>query len=251
MSDHRKLAGNLTNSLELALPPVAVAFSDDVPSGVAPFDGAVPAGCTFWEKAAARVFATSAADHELCAIGVHTHNLAAPSSSHAGELQEALKAMAGLDYVRAEEVTAIPFVQRRAKHVIYGPLADFPIAPEVVLLFAHARQGLIISEAAARVDGGAPAAMGRPACAVIPQVVNRGNAALSLGCCGARAYIGAMSDAVALWALPAAKLDRYGKEIQTLAAANQTLATFHARRKEDVDAGKRPTVRESLARLSS
>ena len=32
-------------------------------------------------------------------------------------------------------------------------------------------------------------AMGRPACAVVPQAINSGQAALSLGCCGARAYL--------------------------------------------------------------
>jgi len=159
--------------------------------------------------------------------------------------------MNDLDYVRPEEVAAIPVIKREVKHVVYGPLADFPLDPEVVLLFAHARQGLILSEAIARVDQGSPLAMGRPACAVVPQVVNHGNAAMSLGCCGARAYLDAMTDSVAMWALPASKLDRYCAEIAVLAHANKTLATFHSRRREDVESGKRPTVRQSLERLSS
>ncbi|HMF47871.1 MAG TPA: hypothetical protein VK603_04465, partial [Candidatus Saccharimonadales bacterium] len=78
-----------------------------------------------------------------------------------------------------------------------------------------------------------------------------GNAALSLGCCGARAYLDALTDAVSLWALPASKLQRYCGEIATLARANKTLTTFHLRRREDVEAGKQPTVRQSLERLSS
>src|SRR5215475_10316357 len=94
----------------------------------------------FWQEAATRTFVTSAKDHELCAIGVHTHHLSGVSASQQTELQEALKAMGGLDYVRAEEVAAIPVVQREAKHVVYGPLTDFPVDPEVVLLFADARQ---------------------------------------------------------------------------------------------------------------
>jgi len=36
-----------------------------------------------------------------------------------------------------------------------------------------------------------------------------------------------------------------------LAAANKTLTTFHRHRREDVESGKRPTVRQSLERLSS
>ena len=248
--DYKKLAEDLSASLDLKLPPIAVAFRDEIPAGVAPFDGVVPAGCAFWERAAARAFATSAQDHALCAIGMHTHNLPQTAATES-ELRDAVQAMTGLDYVRPEEVAAIPVAPRRARHVVYGPLADFPAAPEVVLLFADARQGLVVTEAAARVDRGAAPALGRPACAIIPQVMNQRKAALSLGCCGARAYLDALSDGVALWALPAAKLEAYCMEIKTLASANRTLTTFHGRRREDVEAGKRPTVRQSLERLSS
>ena len=251
MTNYQKLANDLMTSLELSLPPIAVAFSDVVPPNLSSYNDVVPAGCVFWQEAATRTFVTSAKDHELCAIGVHTHNMSPPSASHQAELQEALQAMSGLDYVREEEVAAIPVVQRQVRHVIYGPLADFPLDPEVVLLFAHARQGLILSEAVARVDKGMPPAMGRPACAVVPQVLNQGYAAMSLGCCGARAYLDALSDSVAMWALPGSKLDQYCEQIAVLARANKTLTAFHARRREDVESGKRPTVRQSLQRLSS
>jgi uncharacterized protein (DUF169 family) len=249
--DYRKLADDLSAALELKMPPVAVAFCDEIPAGVAPFAGAVPAGCAFWEKAAAGAFATSAKDHELCAIGVQTHNLAGASPSHPDELREALQVMAGLDYVRPVEIAAIPTARRSASHVVYAPLADAPTAPQVVLLFADARRSLAVAEAAARVDHTMAPALGRPACAVVPQVLNSGAAALSLGCCGARAYLDALSDDVALWALPAAKLEAYCKEIKTLASANKTLTAFHERRREDVEAGKRPTVKQSLARMQS
>ena len=118
----------------------------------------------------------------------------------------------------------------------------------MVLLFVDARQGLVLSEAVERVDGGAAPAMGRPACAVIPRAVNRGASAMSLGCCGARAYLDAMTDDVALWALPGSGLEAYCEQIAVLAGANRTLAAFHERRKTDVESGERPTVRESLAR---
>jgi uncharacterized protein (DUF169 family) len=159
--------------------------------------------------------------------------------------------MCDLDYVRPEEVAAIPVIKREVNYVVYGPLAQFPLFPEVVLLFAHARQGLILSEAVTRVDKGTPPAMGRPACAVVPQALNHGNATMSLGCCGARAYIDALTDDMAMWALPGGKLERYYTEIAVLARANKALTKFHSRRREDVESGKRPTVRESLERFSS
>ena len=66
----------------------------------------------------------------------------------------------------------------------------------MVLIFADARQGLIVSEALARVDKVAAPAMGRPACTALPRALNSGNAVLSLGCCGARAYLDALDDRV-------------------------------------------------------
>ena len=247
--ERQSQADRLTEALELSLPPIAIAFPDAVPDGVPEFDGTVPAGCVFWEEAAARTFATSAAHHSLCSIGIHTHHLSGAPASQPEELGAALEAMMGLDYVREEEVAAIPVLGREAKHAVYGPLGEFPLDPEVVVLFTDARQSLVLSEAVARVDGGVAPAMGRPACAAIPHAVNGGSAAMSLGCCGARAYLDALSDDVALWALPGSRLDEYSEQIGVLAGANRTLAAFHELRKSDVESGERPTVRESLARL--
>jgi len=249
MSDYQRQANQLMTSLDLSLQPIAVAFCDVVPDNVPDFDGVVPAGCAFWQEAATHTFATSARDHERCSIGIHTHNMSEAPASQQDELQATLQAMTGLDYVREEEIAAIPVLQREVKHALYGPLADFPADPEVVFLFAHAQQGLILSEAAERVDRGVPPAMGRPACAVVPQVLNHGHAAMSLGCCGARAYLDALSDSVALWALPGSKLDQYCEQIEIFARANKTLSAFHERRRQDVESGERPTVRESLQRL--
>ena len=248
--DRQRQAERLTEALELSLPPIAIARCDAVPGGVPEFDGAVPAGCVFWQEAAGRTFATSAGHHALCSIGIHTLNLSQAPASQPEELRASLEAMTGLDYVREEEVAAIPVHRRGARHALYGPLADFPAEPDVVLLFANARQGLVLSEAVARVDGGVPPAMGRPACAAVPQALNQGLATMSLGCCGARTYLDVLSDDTSLWALPGSRLDRYCEQIAAFANANRTLGTFHERRRADVESGMRPTVRESLRRLS-
>ena len=216
------------------------------------YDGIVPAGCFFWQQAATRTFVTSAQDHALCSIGVHTHHMTDPVPSHQTELAEALQAMSGLDYVRADEVAALPVIKREVKYVVYGPLAEFPLDPEVVLLFAHARQGLILSEAMARVDKGVPPAMGRPACAVIPQVLNRGSAAMSLGCCGARAYLDALYRRHRHVGLSRqiSSIDIVRRSPRSRAPIKPS-RLFHMRRREDIEAGKQPTVRQSLERLSS
>ncbi len=116
-------------------------------------------------------------------------------------------------------------------------------------MFADSRQGLILSEAVQRVDGSTPPAMGRPACAAVPQALNSGAAALSLGCCGARAYLDVMNDETAMWALPGRKFADYCRQVETLAGANRVLTSFHRSRMAAAAAGERPTVKETLAAL--
>jgi uncharacterized protein (DUF169 family) len=245
-----ELATTLTESLHLAVPPIAVSFTDRVPDGVAIFEGNVPAGCRFWQEAATRVFATVAANHDLCSIGMYTHNLEIGPAQQK-DLGDALKVFGDLGYVRAEDIPQIPVLQQKASVVVYGPLAQTPVAADVVLLFVRADQTLILSEASQQLEGGQPPAMGRPACAVVPQAFNSGQTALSLGCCGARAYMDILTPDVALYAVPGSKLAEFTARVEALAKANTILTSFHTRRRADVAAGQRPTVMESLAAMGS
>ena len=250
MGKYQQQAKQLQDSLQLVLAPVAVCFSDEVPAGVSSYSGDdIAAGCEFWERASNSVFSTSVENHALCSIGVYTHNLADAPATQQHELEKTLGTMISLDYIREQEVQSIPVVEKPSRHVIYGPLSDIPMQPDAVILFVQAQQGLILSEATERVDSNTPPAMGRPACAVIPQVMNQGRAAMSLGCCGARAYLDSLSDNVALWALPGSKLQDYADQVETLATANRVLTGFHQQRRTDVESGQHPTVEQSLQRM--
>ena len=248
--DPNQIAQKLTASIRLSLPPIAICFTEKVPAGIRTWTRRVPAGCRFWQEAATEVFATSSSDHDLCAIGTFTHNLET-TEAHEADRRDALTIFADLGYVREQDIAAIPVLESRPSHVVYGPLATIPMAPDVVLLFGKADQMLILSEASQQVEGGLPPAMGRPACAIVPQAYNTGRAALSLGCCGARAYLDVLTDDVALWAIPGSKLDLYAERIAVLAKANAVLTTFHQVRRKDVEDGKSPTIKESLAAMAS
>ncbi|MGC2297436.1 MAG: DUF169 domain-containing protein [Acidobacteriaceae bacterium] len=248
--DFATIANTLSASLNLQQPPIAISFSDFLPAGVPTHSGHAPAGCRFWEDAAASAFATTAADHNSCAVGVYTHNLQ-PSPEQQTDLMDALKVFADLGYVTQEDLPLIPVLKSQTKYVVYSPLARTPLSPDVVILFVHANQTLILSEAAQQVENQVPPAMGRPACAVVPQVMNTGRAALSLGCCGARAYLDVFSDEIAVFAIPGAKLAEYTERIAVLAKANAVLAQFHRIRREQIEAGQTPTIKDSLAALSA
>lgn len=243
---YAKLAATLSKSLNLRQPPVAISFTDTVPVGIGGHTGRVSAGCRFWEDAAAASFATSAADHEMCSIGVYTHNLQ-PSQQQQIDLGDTLKVLGQLGYVREEDLALIPVLQSQSKFVVYTPLTETPLPPDVVLLFVDANQSLVLTEATQQVENQIAPAMGRPACAVVPQVMNTGRAALSLGCCGARAYLDVLTDDVALFAIPGAKLEQYTERIEALSKANAMLSKFHQMRRHDIEAGQTPTIKESLA----
>src|SRR4051812_1128042 len=248
MSSYASIADSLTQSLKLTQPPVAICFADSLPSGVSEWSGQTPAGCRFWQEAATRTFATSAADHERCSIGQYTHALdMSPASGE--DLEDALKVFADPTYVRPEDLAGIPVLAAKARYVIYGPMAEAPAVPDVVLLFVRADQTLILSEASQQLEGGLPPAMGRPACAVVPQARNSGRSALSLGCCGARAYLDVLNDDVALYAIPGASVGAFAERVAALSKANEILMKFHQLRRKDVEAGAAPTIQESLAAL--
>jgi hypothetical protein len=72
-----------------------------------------------------------------------------------------------------------------------------------------------------------------------------------LGCCGARAYLDALTDDVAVFAIPGTKLEAYVRRIVALAKANGILANFHKIRRKTIAAGGTPTIKDSLAGLTA
>src|SRR6266852_6496340 len=238
--DPNQIVQTLTASIRLALPPIAICFTDKVPAGIRNWAGRVPAAAGSGRKRQPkclpppRVITT-------CARSARLRIIWRPPKRTMPR-RDALRVFADLGYVREQDIALIPVLESRSSHVIYGPLATIPLAAD---------QMLFLSEASQQVEGGLPPAMGRPACAIVPQAKNTGRAALSLGCCGARAYLDVLTDDVALWAIPGSKLDLYAERIAVLAKANAVLATFHQVRRKDVEDGKSPTIKESLAAMAS
>ena len=247
--DYSSIAKSLTESLKLRVAPVAVCLSDNPPQGVPNSSEPAAAGCVFWERGALGPFVTSPKDHGNCAVGMYTHHMPLTTTKQQEDLSDCLRVFGDLGYVRPEDIAGIPVMKEETKYVTYAPLASTPLPPAAVLLFANSRQSLAITEAVQQVEPGIPPALGRPACAVIPQAINTGRPALSLGCCGARAYLNVLTDDFALWALPGARIADYATRIKVLAEANDVLTRFHQLRRQDVESGKSPSVKESLVRL--
>lgn len=231
--NNRQLAEVLQASLRLDRPPIGLAFVDAPPEGVPGVAQAAPSACTFWRRAEEHVFYAAARDHHECPIGVLTMGFPADAQVQA-RAQETIGTFVALDYFSMDEVAHLPSVENRAHQgIVYGPLADLPVAPDVVLVVASPFQAMVLAESGGSVAlGEVPqlAAMGRPACAAIPRAMQAGQTTMSLGCIGARTYAEIPEDR-ALVALPAEKLEHTVQRLATLLHANSALEQIHSEKK--------------------
>jgi uncharacterized protein (DUF169 family) len=228
--DLKTQGAKLRDLLNLKDPPVTVTFQQSPPPGVRRVDSSGPAGCSYWKLAAeGNVFYTEAADHYNCTIGAYTHGIALPEEK-TKELQSVIGTMVSLEYIRAEEIPAIPHRTEPFGVAVYAPLSDVPSEPDVVLVRGNPKQVMLLSEAARAADiAHEGAMMGRPACAMIPETVSSGRANASLGCIGNRVYTGLADDELYL-ALPGSKIGDVVNKLETIVHANDELRKFHGDR---------------------
>src|ERR1700733_15368993 len=139
-----------SNSLKLEKRPVAVKFQDATPAGVAKFGGTEPSGCSFWRLASAgKTFYTVPSDHYNCPIGSHTHNIPLPPE-RAKELDQTLSLMIGVGYLKMEEVPGIPQLKQTPGVIVFAPLGETPVDPDVVLFAGRPGSIMLLQEAALR-----------------------------------------------------------------------------------------------------
>jgi uncharacterized protein (DUF169 family) len=231
MTDFRALEQRLFRDLGLARRPVAVAFREQAPAGVQAFSGGAPSGCSYWRIAAGGwTFYTVPADHYNCAIGSHTHNIPLPPG-RAPELDETLSFMTGIGYVKMEEVQGFPRLPRTPGAVIYAPLGDSPVEPDVVIFAGRPSRVMLLQEAAIRAGAAAQVSMlGRPTCTALPAALTMGVVA-STGCVGNRVYTDLGEDELYVM-VPGKDLTRVAEALGTIVSANATLTEYHRGRRQ-------------------
>lgn len=229
MTDYRAIEQKLQGMLASERRPIAIAFLDAPPAGVAKFEGAEPSSCSFWRIAAAgRTFYTVASDHFNCPVGGYTHNTLTPDRMP--ELQQVLGLMSEIGYIRMEEIPGVFHMAEAPQAILYAPLGDTPVAPSVVLVSGKPGRVMMLSEAANRAGASSNLPLlGRPTCMAIPASLSNG-AVMSSGCIGNRVYTDIAEDELYV-VLRGSDLERIGAEIDTIQSANQTLTQYHQDRK--------------------
>ncbi|MGH2604572.1 MAG: DUF169 domain-containing protein, partial [Dehalococcoidia bacterium] len=120
--------------------------------------------------------------------------------------------------------------RRSAAAVIYAPLAETPVEPDVVLFSGQASEVMLLQEASIRAGVTAQLnLLGRPTCMAVPAAMALGMVT-STGCIGNRVYTGV--DAGDLYAvIPYNGLARVAEEAGTIKAANAALLDYHTERR--------------------
>jgi uncharacterized protein (DUF169 family) len=218
-------------AVKLERRPVAVTYLDSAPGGVEKFEGSEPSGCSFWRVAAdGRTFYTVPADHFNCAVGAYTHTIML-SPEREQETGITLKMMFDLEYVKPEEVPQIPRLAKAPAAVVYSPLGEAPVAPDVVLFACQPRAAMLLNEAVNRagVASGAPA-LGRPTCMALPASLQHG-AIFSLGCIGNRVYTSLGEDQM-YFVMRGQDLEAVADALEVVTSANAALSDYAIGRRQ-------------------
>jgi uncharacterized protein (DUF169 family) len=230
MTDYRKIEQQLSEHLRLERRPVAIAFLDAAPTGVPKFSGTVPSACSFWRLASeGQTFYAMPSDHYNCPIGAYTHNIPLPPD-RAAELPDTLRLMSQVGYIRMEEVPGIPRLSKEPAAIVYSPLGETPLDPDVVLFIGRPSRVMLLHEAAIRAGISMQVnTLARPTCMALPASLASG-LVMSTACVGNRVYTD-LDESDLYVAAPGKDLVRLAGEAQTIAAANAALLDYHTDRR--------------------
>lgn len=232
MANYVSLSQTLTTLLGLDRPPVALAPVESVPKGIPVFEGVSPSSCAFWRQAEKELFFVAAADHMNCPIGAMVMGFELTAEAKEG-LQRGLSMMCEVGYVKPEEAGKIPALAKKGSAMLYGPLSNFPIAPEVVVIWLQPAQAMLLREATGDAEWKSDISstvFGRPACAALAVASQGASVSLSFGCSGMRTFTG-VEPAYMLAALSGRLLETLEPQLHRTHQANCSVQAFYDQQK--------------------
>jgi uncharacterized protein (DUF169 family) len=156
-------------------------------------------------------------------------------ADRAQELEKTLGLMASIGYLRMAEVPGIPRVAKTPGAIVYAPLGDTPVDPDVVLFSGKPGRLMLLQEAAIRAGAAAPlSVLPRPTCMAVPAAMSMGTVG-STGCIGNRVYT-SLDDGDMYVVIPGKDLLRVVEQTQTIETANAQLLAYHTDRRQKLTA---------------
>ncbi len=230
---NQKISETLSKLLKLDHAPIALARIKDIPKNVPIFDDEAPSSCSFWRRAEKGVFATQAKDQMNCPIGGMVMGFTLTKDAQE-ELQKGIAMMCDVKYIEPREAEHIPSLPKSDAPLLYGPLADFPTDPQLLLLWLTPAQAMLLREASgdSHWTGDLPGGVfGRPACTALAIAANGKRAALSFGCAGMRAFTDT-EDSHMLAAISGEMLPDLVQQLEKVSESNCAMQNFYRERKK-------------------
>jgi uncharacterized protein (DUF169 family) len=229
--DHAATAARLAALLSLRNPAIALTFVDRPPKDIVQLSKPIPSACTLWRRAEQGTFYASAEQHYICPIGsmVMGFDLPATVTEQLGGL---VQSMCDARYLGMDEAAKIPNVGRNSVGIVYGPLCEFPLDPDLVVIWMNMAQAMLYNEAAGRAawTSAQMDITGRPGCAALPRVLHSNQPGMSLGCAGMRTFT-EIGDDMNLAVIPDNALAGFVDTLERTVDSNATMRSYYSARK--------------------
>jgi uncharacterized protein (DUF169 family) len=147
-------------------------------------------------------------------------------------MRQTLGLMFDVGYILPADVPQIPQLAKSPRFIVYAPLGEAPVEPDVVIFAGVPSAIMLLNEATQRSGAAATPALGRPTCMALPAAIAAG-AAMSLGCIGNRVYTGLPEDDLYL-AVKGSALEKFAGALDVIASANQQLAAYATGRRQSL-----------------
>ena len=179
--------------------------------------GQVPAGCVFWIRGAADTFTTEASDHANCSVGSYTHGfLTLEEAATKDDVEAVLEA----GWVDEAAVTGLPRVTTKPASVVYGPLAESRVAPDVVLLRINGLGLMTLKDAFPDMP-----IEGKPQCHIVAMAKEQQTVAASVGCALSRSRTGMRAEEMTC-VIPGARLTEVVEKLEVTVGLDRAMASY-------------------------
>ena len=228
--DCRALNDRLVSVLKPFASPIAISFHAPGEAPPAPRveprypapnehgrTGQVPAGCVFWIQGADRTFATAAADHGNCSVGSYTHGFLTLEEAAA---KDDVGAVLEAGWVDQAAVMSLPHVADKPGSVVYGPLADAPSPPDVVLLRINGLGLMTLKDAFPDMP-----IEGKPQCHIVAMAKEQDTVAASVGCALSRSRTGMRSEEMTC-VIPGRRLAEVVDTLEATVGLDRAMASY-------------------------
>ncbi len=223
-NEERSLA--LEILLGLVKPPLALKFltrSEEVPD-IAEATFTPPSSCALWTQGLKQALSTRPEHHLNCNIGAYTHGVKSIEEIGPECGCDDVDFLLAIRRISWEDLENLPRVREKPSRILYFPLRNAGLEPDVILVFCRANQAQLLFEAAQRA-GLQTHFRGMPTCSIIPHAIQSQGVVFGLGCTSSRLRAGYGDDEI-LVALAPDPLDKLLEFLEGIVASERGLRDY-------------------------